>query len=168
LGDRQALGWVLRTSRMAFPSHRASLAARLAVGDRLLLYTTRGCFYNPTRDRGRVIGDATATTAPARLTEPVVIAGREFAIGCQLRIDSLVPKGQGPELAELRERLDAFSDDAWSVRLRTPLVPLSGGDAELIRAALAEDAVRPQRAIGAYLAAARPPNPAYQGRRAAG
>src|SRR4051794_40818958 len=111
---------------MAFAEHRAALARRLAVGDRLFLYTTRGCFYNPTRDRGRVIGEATVVTQPTRLKERVVIAGRVFTIGCHLRLESLAAKGTGPELAPIRTALDAFaSGPGWAARLRTPLVPLS-------------------------------------------
>ncbi|HKF79950.1 MAG TPA: hypothetical protein VKB17_03920, partial [Thermoleophilaceae bacterium] len=56
LGEREALAWVLREQRMAFSARRARSASALTLGDRLLLYTTRGCFHNPTRDRGRVIG----------------------------------------------------------------------------------------------------------------
>jgi hypothetical protein len=51
LGDRDALRWVLRNERMAFEAHRRKDVTRLAVGDTLFVYTMRGCFHNPTRDR---------------------------------------------------------------------------------------------------------------------
>jgi hypothetical protein len=43
----------MRERKMAFPPTRR---VRMGVGDQLLLYTTRGVFNNPTRDRGRVVG----------------------------------------------------------------------------------------------------------------
>jgi hypothetical protein len=53
LSDRDAIAWVLREQRMAFPAtRRAELA--LTIDDRLLLYTTRGAWSNPTHSRGRV------------------------------------------------------------------------------------------------------------------
>ena len=55
IGEREALVWVLSEQRMAFPAHRAAEAVALAPGGLLLIYTTRGCFHNPTRDRGRVV-----------------------------------------------------------------------------------------------------------------
>jgi hypothetical protein len=62
LGHRARLAWVLGHSRMASPDGftdaRARKGERPDVGDRLFLYTSRGCFGNPTRDRGRVIGEA--------------------------------------------------------------------------------------------------------------
>jgi hypothetical protein len=57
---------------MAFPSYRAREVAPLRVGDPLFLYTTRGCFHSPKRDRGRVIGIAEATSAAEQLDAPVV------------------------------------------------------------------------------------------------
>jgi hypothetical protein len=56
IGDREALGWILSAERMAFPDFRRAETRSLKSGDRLLIYTTRGCFKNPTRDRGRIIG----------------------------------------------------------------------------------------------------------------
>src|SRR4051812_16436304 len=107
---------------MAFPPHRAPLAERLAVGHRLFLYTSRSCFYNPTRDRGRVIGEARVASRAELLTQPVEIAGRLFTHGCELTIEALVARGLGPELVPMHDRLRAFAgSDGWAVRLRTPL-----------------------------------------------
>jgi hypothetical protein len=47
IGEREALAWVLRESRTAFPATRRAEVDRLAVGDELFLLTTRGCFHNP-------------------------------------------------------------------------------------------------------------------------
>src|SRR6202051_2908697 len=62
IGERDALAWVLTTQRMAVPDYRSREVSALEPGDQLFLYTTRGCFHNPTRDRGRVVGVAKATT----------------------------------------------------------------------------------------------------------
>jgi hypothetical protein len=72
IADREPLMWILHERRTAFPSYRRSDAERLAAGDRLLLYTTRGCFHNPTRDRGRVIGVATVRHA-AKVPVPAAV-----------------------------------------------------------------------------------------------
>src|SRR6187401_3413296 len=78
LGDRAALAWVLKNERMAFPDYRRAETRALKVGDRLLLYTTRGCFRSPGRDRSRVIGEAIVTSNVGTLDQPVEISGRRF------------------------------------------------------------------------------------------
>ena len=165
LSDRQALGWVLSTGRMAFPRQRAALGGQLAVGDRLFLYTTRGCFYNPSRDRGRVIGTARVLSESMVLDDPVEIAGRVFTHGCDLRVEALAVKGSGPELAAIRGRLSVFAiGDGWQMRLRRPLVALPAGDAAVLEGALECDAQPPADVLQGYLDAARPANPAYRSR----
>src|SRR4051812_31668265 len=89
IGERTALAWVLGEQRMAFTANRRTEASRLRRGDALLLYTTRGPYHTPTRDRGRVIGEATVLAPVAPLTEPVAFEGREFPIGCPLRVERL-------------------------------------------------------------------------------
>lgn len=145
LGDREALGWVLRTCRMAFPARARHEVTALEVGDDLLIYSTRSCFGNPTRDRGRVVGHARVTSPVASLAAPVTFGGRGFARGCDLEILRLAPLGSGPELAPLVSGLDVFSDapGAWSARLRRPLVALGERDAGLIRDALEPVAAPP-------------------------
>ncbi|MFF3909822.1 hypothetical protein ACFYZJ_28480 [Streptomyces sp. NPDC001848] len=66
--DRAALSWVVTGQRMAFPTGRAKAARALGEGDEVFLYTTRGCFRNPTRDLGRVIGRATIAVPCASWT----------------------------------------------------------------------------------------------------
>ncbi len=78
IADREPLAWIVREQRTAFAEHRAREAASLTAGDVLLLYTTRGCFRNSTRDRGRVIGRAIVMAPAERLAEAVVFGGREF------------------------------------------------------------------------------------------
>lgn len=133
LGERSALAWVLRTRTMAFPEHRRSEASRLQVGDRLFLYATRGCFHNPGRDRGRVMGLATVATPTARNDHPVRFGDREFPHECRLTLTGLTAPLTGLALAPLVDQLEAFPDPAsWSARMRRALVPLSVHDATLI------------------------------------
>jgi hypothetical protein len=156
IAERAALAWVLDQQRTAFPASRERDVAALESGHRLLLYTTRGCFHNPTRDRGRVIGVATVLTKPTVLTEVVNIAGRSYPIGCDLEIPAIAPIYDGVELAPLVPALGAFPDPStWSAWLRRPLLALSDDDASRIRAPL-EPRLQPRNEVLAgYLEAAR-------------
>ena len=116
IGDREPLAWILTEQRMAFPSHRSRDAGQLAKGDRLFLYTTRGCFHSPGRGRGRIIGEAAATSEIATLKEPVRFGERSFPTGCSLDIAGLVPRGEGPEMIGLG-RSNYISSPA---RIRNP------------------------------------------------
>jgi hypothetical protein len=137
IGEREALAWVLSEQRMAFPATREREALALERDALLLLYTTRGCFHNPTRDRGRIIGQARVTSSPRRLADPVRFGEREYPIGCSLAVQRLVARGEGVELARLVPRMAAFPDAAtWSVRLRRSLVPLGDHDLALARGEL--------------------------------
>lgn len=133
LGERDAIAWVLREQRMAFPARRRAETAALAIGDKLFLYATRGAWHNPTRDRGRVLGLAIVTSPVRSFDEPLEIAGRHFHTGCQLRVDGAVPYPGGVELAPLVERMDTFpKPHAWSIYLRRPLRALPAADAKLL------------------------------------
>lgn len=154
LGEREALAWVLRQQRMAFAEHRSAEAARLREGDRLFLYTTRGCFHNPTRDRSRIIGIAQVVDPVTRLPRPLRLSGRLFSSGCRLKIDRLAPYRLGLEVAPLVKRLDAFPDPAtWSLRVRRTLLRLSDSDARLLEARLERFLVRGGEALDEYLRA---------------
>jgi hypothetical protein len=158
LGDRQAIAWVLREQRMAFPATSRSEVAALRPGDELLIYTTRGAYRNPTRDRGRVIGRAVVTSQPRPLDEPVVIAGRSFPTGCDLRLDTLADWGTGVNLKSLVSELSVFPNPAaWSIMLRRPLLRLPAEDAAKIRQHLAPLAKDPQSSLAGYMAQDRPP-----------
>jgi len=133
LGDRDAIVWVLREQRMAFPRTPRAEVAALTEGDRLYVYATRGAWRNPTRDRGRVIGTAWVTSKVRAFDAPLEIAGRRFSSGCTLSVDSLVPYPGGVELRPLVGRLAAFPrPDAWSIYLRRSLLRLPAGDARLL------------------------------------
>lgn len=139
IGDRQALGWVLSTNRMAFPTAHRSEVAALSPGDELFLYTTRGAFKNPTRDRGRIIGTARVAGPVTKLDAPVRFADREFPVGCDLKVGQLAPFGTGVELRPLVDSLSVFkgSGNAWSTRLRRPLVRLTDSEASDLHQKLA-------------------------------
>ena len=151
LGDRDALRWVLKTELMAFEERRASDAARVDVGDMLLLYSTRGCFHNPTRDRGRVFGRAQATSRVEPLQAPVEVMGRSFPLGCTFDLLALAPRHEGVVLAELVARLAVFPNKAaWSATMRRPLLSLPANDAALIERRLAPLAQNPAQILSTY------------------
>jgi hypothetical protein len=151
LGDRDAIAWVLRERKMAFPATPRAEVATLAVGDRLFVYSTRGAWRNPTRDRGRIIGTASVTSTVRRLDEPIEIGGRPFLSMCDLRIDGLVPYPGGVELQPLVHRLAAFPrPEAWSIYLRRALVALPGKDADLLTRALRPMLSDPAKALPTY------------------
>lgn len=136
ISDREPLWWVLSEGRMAFAAQRARSAGGLRPGDKAYLYTTRGCFHNPTADRGRVIAEAVITSEVKPLDEPVVFS-RVFTVGCTLDIKALAPARTGLDLAEMVSSLHAFRvTTRWSVYLRRPLVPLDNHDAELLSSRL--------------------------------
>ncbi|RSN51512.1 hypothetical protein [Actinomadura sp. WAC 06369] len=151
LGDREPIAWVLSEHRTAFPATSRAEVDRLAEGDELFVYATRGAFRNPTRDRGRVIARAVVASPVAVLDEPVTFGDRAFPRGCDLRIDSLAPWGEGVELRPLVERLAAFPDArSWSVRLRRPLLHLAEPDAAVLRDALEPVAGPLEENLAAY------------------
>lgn len=134
IGDSEPLAWVLAKQRMAFPALRRSQAMGLEIGDELLVYTTRGCFHNPDRDRGRVMGLAMVTTDVRDLPEPVTFGERQYTLGCGLDIQSVAALHEGVELSRLVAELHVFPDArSWSAQMRRPLVPLDEHDASLLR-----------------------------------
>jgi hypothetical protein len=134
IADRKPLAWIITEQRTAFGNHRAREAEALAEGDVLLLYTTRGCFRNPTRDRGRIIGKARVAAPARRQRKPVVFSGREYPWVVELDIEQLAPARQGVELAPLIPHLARTFPDpkSWSVRMRRALVPIEAVDARSI------------------------------------
>jgi hypothetical protein len=134
IGDAAPLAWVLGEQRMVFPALRRSQAAALAIGDELFIYTTRGCFHSPTRDRSRVMGLALVRSDVHDLAEPVVFSERQYTSGCRLDIKGVAPLREGVELSLLVPQLHAFPDArAWSIRLRQTLVRLDKHDASLLK-----------------------------------
>jgi hypothetical protein len=134
IGDREPLAWILTNERMAFSRSRSELAE----GDRLFLYATRGCFRNPVRNRGRVIGEARVAGSVNLLPEPIVFGEKAFPFGCDLQITGLAARNTGPELRDMVSKLHRFPDpQTWSAQLRRVLVPLDAHDAAIVHNELA-------------------------------
>jgi hypothetical protein len=156
IGDAAPLAWVLAEQRTAFPALRRFQAAALEMGDELFIYTTRGCFHNPTRDRGRVMGLALVRSDVHDLASPVVFGERSFTSGCTLDIQGVAPLRDGVELSPLVPQLHAFPDArAWSARLRQTLLRLDEHDAVLLKN-LVNPLLKPlSRELDAYMKAGR-------------
>ena len=151
IADREPLAWIIEQQRTAVAAHRRTEAEKLQPGDRILLYTTRGCFRNPTRDRGLVIGQAEVVKPARVLHKPIRFRGREYPIGIDLRIRSLAPMRHGVELAPIVAQLESFPNKkAWSGRLRRALVPITASDADILAAALAQVSTSYARASPSY------------------
>jgi hypothetical protein len=134
ISAHEPLAWVLEGQQMAFPAGRARSSLRLKKGDEVLLYTTRGCFGNPTRDLGRVIGLATLTSEVSTLDAPVTFQDRRFTEGCRLRIHGLAPFREGVVLRDLVNDLQVFPEPRnWSVRMRRASLRLPEPDASLVK-----------------------------------
>jgi hypothetical protein len=156
LGDRDPLAWVLAKGQMAFAEHRAKDAARLAKGDRLFLYTTRGCFRSPGRDQSRIIGEAVVKSSVRRLDKPVEFGDQAFPLGCTLSITGLATRDRGPEMTELIRDLHLFPNSrSWAIRLRRVLVPLDSHDAGVLHRKLKRIMRPPKESIGGYLVRTR-------------
>jgi hypothetical protein len=145
IGDREPLAWILTDGMMAFPAHRSKDAGQVEQDDRLFLYTTRGCFHSPGRDRGRIVGEATVTSAVAKLNKPVEFGEHSYSLGCSMDITGLAPRDEGPEMIGIVSDLNLFRDanhKSWGVRLRRVLVPLDKHDAGVLHKQLAR-VIRP-------------------------
>ena len=150
ISNSEALTWILSEQRMAVGPSRYKAPDLILQDDKLVLYTTRGCFRNPTRDRGRVIGTATITSRTQALQSAVVFGKQVFDRGCTLRIERLVPADQGPELANLVERLGTFPD-SWHSHIRGMLVRLSEQDFTVLDQSLVETDTGREMALPTYL-----------------
>ena len=86
-----------------------------------------------------VFGKARVLTAPRPLDPPVRLAGRRFAMGVQLFVESLAPFGSGLPLSAVAPRLELFAgSSSLHGRLRRSPVLLSSEDTQVIDTALAE------------------------------
>jgi hypothetical protein len=155
IADRHALVWIISNEEMAFSERGSRTARSLAPGDNLLLYTTRGCFGNPARDQGRVIGHATVDSIVSWLDKPVSFGDRIFPIGCSLKLHGLAPFGAGVELNKYVHDIHAFPNPAfWSAYLRRTLVALDDHDRDLLMERLREVMGEPVEAAAEYAARA--------------
>jgi hypothetical protein len=128
----------------------------LRPGDQVLLYASRGCYGNPTRDRGRIIGTATVRTKAEVLDPPVTVGSREYAVGAEISIETIAPVREGPELAPLVDQLAVFPHKhAWSAVLRRSLLTLPAKDARLLNTRLEAVAGSPSEHLAGHLEATR-------------
>lgn len=155
VSDREALGWILDSQRAAFPPSRRKVPSTLKVNDRIVVYTTRGCFRNPTRDRGRIVAKALVQSSESILRPPIQFGERSFVRGCEIEITSLAPLDTGPVLAELVPRLRTFPA-SWATHIRRTLVPLDDHDFDELATAIEVVAVPRKTALQPYLDRARP------------
>ncbi|MHA7960245.1 hypothetical protein ACX9I7_21060 [Streptomyces sp. L500] len=145
IGDREPLAWVLENQRMAFPAGRTTGLPKK--GDEIFLYTTRGCFRNPGRDRGRIMGLATVTSDVATLPVPVSFGDRDFTSGCALQVHGLAQRHEGVVVADLVPQLQVFPDPkTWSARMRRASLRLPEPDADLLRRDL-QPMLQPRRSV---------------------
>lgn len=152
IADREALAWVLREQRMAFPLARRREVSILEPGDQLFIHTTGTCFHSPNHDRSRIVGQAIARSRPVQLDTPVLLAGRSFELGCDIKIRSLAPFRDGVELPPLVPDLYTFRNNrGWMGKLRRPLLKLDERDAPLIRDRLATLERPPETYLNDYL-----------------
>ena len=157
VSNRETLEWILSEQRIVLPSPTPyAVPDTLMQDDRLVLYTAKGCFRNPTQDRGRVIGTATITSRTRALQSAVVFEDQVFDWECTLRIERLVPADRGPELEHLVGRLSTFPD-SWHSHIRRVLVPLNEQDFMVLDESLAEADVGRDAALPSYLNRIRTP-----------
>ena len=135
------LRWVLERRRMAFSRGAASRAARIQVGDELILYLTRGAFHNPTRDKSQLAGIAHVTSPIRQLKTPIEIAGRDFVATCGIDVDLLLPERRGVPFEPLVRRIQFIPrKDVWGQYLRGGLVELPPKDLKTMHQAIAQGA----------------------------
>lgn len=116
--------WVITHGLMAVGARVRSLPEP---DDRLVLYTSRGAFHNPTRDRAQVIGLGIATSEPRN--RQVVVAGRRYERSFGLEIARISEPRQGLDFASLVPRLDFITKkSSWGGALRRPVVRISEKD----------------------------------------
>jgi hypothetical protein len=150
LATGRGMAYVMSERKMAFPPTRR---IRLDVGDRLLLYTTRGVFGSPSADRGRVVGTAEVASPILPLEKERFIAGRSYTSGCDLSLTGLTPIGEGVVLADIVDRLEVFQPDpkTWSARMRRSVLRLSPHDYEFILSQLKSKLRDPDDVVQGYL-----------------
>lgn len=150
LATGRGLAYVMSERKMAFPPTRR---IRLDVGDRLLLYTTRGVFGSPSADRGRVVGTAEVASPILPLEKERFIAGRSYTSGCDLSLTGLIPIGHGVVLADIVNQLEVFQPDpkTWSARMRRSVLRLPSHDYDLILTQLEPRLRNPNDVVQGYL-----------------
>lgn len=134
LGNRTAMEWVIDRGRMAVGPRVRTLPA---IGDRLVLYTSRGAFHNPTRDRAQILALGVTSSEPDN--RRVVVAGAAYARSFAIDIDVMAEPRRGLDFLPLVPRLDFIHNRAsWGGALRRPVVHIGDKDYKTIAAAFRE------------------------------
>ena len=127
-GDIEGLRWVLDRSRMAFAESQAGRASQVQVGDKAILYVSRGAFRNPTRDRTRLAGTV-EITGPLKSGKSVMIGDREFSSFVSFEVVQVLPERKGPDVGKLVEKLERVKNpQAWGHYFRQSPIKLSRRD----------------------------------------
>lgn len=115
---------------MAFRSHVNT--SHLTAGDAIVIYATRSCWHNPTRDRAQV-------AAVGRIAAKVVhmdteVGGETMPQRCDLSFDVVMPERHGIPFADLVGRLALTRGrEHWGPLLRRTIVPVLDADVAIIR-----------------------------------
>lgn len=124
LGDRDAIDWVVANGRMAVSDKVRTLPEP---GERVALYTTRGAYRNPTRDRSQIIGLGRVTGKAVR--RDINVAGKTYAASFPIGIDAITESRQGLPFEPLVEHLTFITTKrTWGGALRRPLVRIPDAD----------------------------------------
>lgn len=139
IGEAEALEWVLREKKMAFRSHVRT--SELAVGDRVAIYASRGCWHNPTRDRAQLAAVGVIRTS---ISQGSIDVGPEtMPAWCDLSLTACLPSRQGLEFAPLTPRLSFINNkQAWGASLRRTIVRVPEKDLDLMEKALTSEAAK--------------------------
>lgn len=132
IGEREGLRWVLTQQQMAFRAHVPTV--RLSEGDDVVVYATRGCWHNPTRDFAQVA--AIGRIASPVCVEPVDVAGEIMAAHCALDLDVVLPERAGLPFSDLLECLQLTQGrTSWGPLFRRTIVALPPADVHTISVA---------------------------------
>jgi hypothetical protein len=133
IGDGDSLRWVLGKRRMAFRAHVKT--SHLSPGDATVIYATRGCWHNPTRDRAQIL--AIGSIASPIRNKPVGVAGETMPQYCDLVFDVVLPERGGVPFTGLVEQLSLTKGRAnWGPLLHRTIVSIGDGDVAAIRGAV--------------------------------
>ena len=129
LGEHKATEWVLKHETMGFRGSASGIDIR--VGDRLLIYVTRGALNNPRGDESQIVGYGKITEAVS--PNKIVIGGRDYGATCGFHLTLQFPLRHGLPFAPLVPSLDFISNKkAWYAYIRRAVVQVPSPDVEKI------------------------------------
>lgn len=100
-----------------------------------MIYATRGCWHNPTRDRAQVV--AVGSVASPVSHTSVDVAGETMPQHCDLALDVVLAERGGIPFTDLVGRLSVTKGrDNWGPVLRRTIVALADRDIVTVRRAV--------------------------------